>query len=197
MTIQQRILISFGLGINVPEEDTIKFMPPWLANVLPSISEHSSLNVWPATAHYVNLARRWHVLGDYAWRRVWLRFMDETLEIVESFDTRNVVQPVRNLISRELKGEVLRTEEWQEAKDAALKAFWSIATETGAEGAAGVAWVVATGGDRATEIATEMAVSAVMNTTKSESAEETTWNWLTISLFTIIEEEIDELEEKS
>ena len=111
-------------------------LPPWLANLTPSLDDNGTTDAWPAMVRrYAVVVRRGaETLDDAGWRRVLARTMLAVVAVVAPHDLSESCARVSALWGRVLAGDEPSEEEWT-----AVKATAEAAGEAAGE-AAWVAW---------------------------------------------------------
>ena len=148
-------------------------LPPWLAELTPSLDDHGSHEAWPAMVRrYASVVRRGaETLDDAGWRRVLGRTMLAVLAEAAPHDSSGSCQRVSALWSRVLHGDEPGEEEWQ----VAVKAARSAAARSAARAARSAARAAARAA--AAAWAAEEAAEAAAETARAEA-----WDRITTAL---------------
>ena len=160
-------------------------IPPWLAELTPSLDDQGSAEAWPAMVRrYSHVVRRGaETLDDAGWRRVLARMLIVVLAEATPRDPSGSCARVTALWKRVFAGEEPRVEEWAEA--AAEAAAW-VAAEA-AEAAAWAASRAAACREAAEAAAWEVAVAEAAEAAARKVAEAAAWDRMTTALLDAIE----------
>ena len=164
-------------------------MPRWLAALTPAMDDCGTVEAWePMVRWYADLASRWHVLDEEAWRRAFHGSLIAILEVARPHAPA-VVDPVLELLRRPV-GTVTR-DEWRVVRES-IKAQWATAAVKSARAAVEAVWAAA---EWSAAVWAAAVLAAAGWAAAEWAAKSDAWDSMTTGILDAIEAEILKAEE--